>query len=351
MNSSSQTILDAVIKKASALCPDSLALVGVYGSVATKDEHEKSDLDLLVLINDERGRILSDCFILSGTGVAYDIYCTSWQMLEDDAECNHAHLSRLLDSQIVFCKDARAKERLAQIQGRAISLLASDTRFDKSRNALDNAKKFFAEACLSRNLAEVREASGMAIEFVQNALMLYNGRYFKKGTKRAFEELSALNLPFDISQSVLDVISAARVGKIRRNLKNLIARACDYLRFPGEKMPVTAASLAGTYEEMWSNWKNKMREAAARGDVWSSFMNLLSLRLMLREVWAGTSHEDFGRGIMARFRSENLSGNADEFDRALENHLALCIRAGLSPRIFKDADDFARDYCKAIPEV
>ena len=42
------------------MCPDSLALIGVYGSVATGDEHEKSDLDLMILINDENGCVLAE---------------------------------------------------------------------------------------------------------------------------------------------------------------------------------------------------------------------------------------------------------------------------------------------------
>ncbi len=36
-----------IIKKANALWPDSLAMIGMYGSVVTGDEYEKSDLDLL----------------------------------------------------------------------------------------------------------------------------------------------------------------------------------------------------------------------------------------------------------------------------------------------------------------
>ena len=40
MNDINKAIIDAVIKKADALCPNSLALIGVYGSVATGDEHE-----------------------------------------------------------------------------------------------------------------------------------------------------------------------------------------------------------------------------------------------------------------------------------------------------------------------
>ena len=39
MNEMNEKMLDAIIKKAEALCPDSLALIGVYGSVITGDEY------------------------------------------------------------------------------------------------------------------------------------------------------------------------------------------------------------------------------------------------------------------------------------------------------------------------
>lgn len=50
-----------------------------------------------------------------------------------------------------------------------------------------------------------------------------------------------------------------------------------YLQVPKKKECPSAENLRGTYEEMYSNWKNKMAEAAGRDDVYSSFMNLLSL--------------------------------------------------------------------------
>ncbi len=55
-------IIDAIAAKALALCPGDLAMIGVYGSFLTGDVHEKSDLDLLVLINDDRARQLACTF-------------------------------------------------------------------------------------------------------------------------------------------------------------------------------------------------------------------------------------------------------------------------------------------------
>lgn len=74
-----------IIKKADALCPDSLDMIGVYGSVATGDKYEKSDLDLMIRINDENGRVLADGFVIDDVDIGYDIYCTSWDVLEKDA--------------------------------------------------------------------------------------------------------------------------------------------------------------------------------------------------------------------------------------------------------------------------
>ena len=166
MNEMNRTIIDAIIKKAEALCPDSLALIGVYGSVIIGDEYEKSDPDLMILINDENGQILADGFIIDDVGIGYDLYCTSWDMLEKDAQCDHAHLSKLFDSMIVYCKDKSALKRRDEIR---------------------------------RKAAELTE---------------------------------------------------------------VFVLADGYLQVPKKKELPSAENLRGTYEEMYSNWKNKMVEAA-----------------------------------------------------------------------------------------
>ena len=55
MDSRNRKIIDAVIRKEQAVCPGAVALIGIYGSFMTGDVHPLSDLDLLILINDDRG--------------------------------------------------------------------------------------------------------------------------------------------------------------------------------------------------------------------------------------------------------------------------------------------------------
>jgi predicted nucleotidyltransferase len=54
-DSRNRKIIDAVIRKEQVVCPGAVALIGVYGSFMTGDVHPLSDLNLLILINDERG--------------------------------------------------------------------------------------------------------------------------------------------------------------------------------------------------------------------------------------------------------------------------------------------------------
>lgn len=344
MNDRNKKIIDAIIKKADVLCPDSLALIGVYGSVATGDEYEKSDLDLMILINDENGQVLADGFIIDDVDIGYDIYCTSWDMLEKDAQCDHAHLSKLFDSMIVYCKDKNTLKRLNEIRRKAAELLASDRRYEKADKAYSDAKKLLAEVYLVQSLSKARSCAGAAISFIENALMLYNGQYFRKGTKRALDELKQLKLPFDLETRILAVIQAETVEKIRARLTEVFVLTDEYLQVPKKKELPSAKNLRGTYEEMYSNWKNKMAEAADRNDVYSSFMNLLSLQYMFHEITECIAVDDLE--IMDKFNSHKLEENVDVFDQALNMYLAEYEKAGICPRHFENVTAFVEDYNK-----
>ena len=76
MRQRNRRLIDAVIEKAGRVCPGSLAMICVYGSFCTGDVTAHSDLDLLILIRDERGRALSSGFLIDGIG--FDFYCTTW---------------------------------------------------------------------------------------------------------------------------------------------------------------------------------------------------------------------------------------------------------------------------------
>ncbi len=348
MNEMNEKVIDAIIKQAEALCPDSLALIGVYGSVITGDEYEKSDLDLMILINDEKGQVLADGFIIDDADIGYDLYCTNWDMLENDAQCGHAHLSKLFDTVIVYCKDKSALKRLDEIRRKAAELLASDQRYEKADQAYGDAKKMLAEVYLAQSLSKARSCAGAAIEFIENAVMLYNGQYFRKGTKRALDELKQLVLSFDLETRILAVIQAETVEKIRAELTEVFLLTDGYLQVPKKKVLPSAENLRGTYEEMYSNWKNKMTEAAGGDDVYSSFMNLLSLQWMFYEIAECIAVDGFE--IMDKFSPKNLEGNVDVFNQALNKYHAEYEKVGICPRHFESMTEFIESCSREISE-
>lgn len=342
MNQVNQKIIDAIIAKAERVCPDSLLLIGLYGSAATGDVHPKSDLDLLILVGDDKGRRLADGFILEDAGIGYDIYCTGWEMLEGDARCGHAHLSRLLDCKIVYVKDPAALTRLKALQDKARALLASDQRKENARAAMAMAKAVYADAFLAESLSKVRTCAGAAIHYLLDALMLHHGQYFRLGVKRTFEELSPLSLPFDLEAMVLSVIRGETAEDIRTGLTALMRCVRDHLNDPMPKEQPSEANLKGTYEEMFSNWRNKMGEAAQRGDLYSSFMNLVSFQFMLDEIAGGADIPDLD--AMAKFDPLDLHKNAEAFDAILAQYREEYRKIGLEPKVLPNADAFLAQY-------
>lgn len=342
MNIVHQKMIDAIIQKAGKVCPNSLVLIGLYGSVATGDIHEKSDLDLLILINDDHGWQLADAFLLDDAEIGYDLYCTTWAMLEEDACCNHAHLSKLLDSTLIYVKDPSAIARLAELQNKARELLASDERYAKAQNAFANAKKIFADCFLSNDLAQIRVSAGAVIYFLLDSVMLHHGRYFQKGVKRTFEEISLLDLAFDMLAQCMAVIQAKSAEKIRVALSELMRSVQNCLTVLNEKAVPSPKTLSGTYEEMFSNWRNKMQEAAEQNDLFFSFMNMVSFQFVHQELAETLSIEQ--QNLMEYFDPDNIRSNAQAFDNALSKHLKEYEKAGIQPKHFANVDAFVSQY-------
>ncbi len=342
MNEVHQKIISAIIQKAEAICPNSLALIGLYASVATGDTHEKSDLDLMILVNDGQGHQLSEAFILDDTGIGYDLYCTSWAMLEEDAKCHHAHLSKLLDATLVYIKDPTAVQRLEKLRKKAFDLLTSDERYKQAQEALSHAKVMYANCFLTDSIAQMRMNAGAAIYYVLDAVMLYHGQYFRKGVKRTFEELESLNLTFPVEEKVMNVIQAETDADIKSAVTDLMKTVQANLPFPHEKAAPDQDHLAGTYEEMVSNWQSKMWEAAEQNNVFCSFMNMVYCQNMMDEIAENIAIKKFD--MMAYFDPRHPKQNLKLFQHALDSYLEAYRQVGLRPHCFANADDFLEAY-------
>lgn len=341
MNTVHQKIIDAIIAKAERVCPDSLALVGVYGSVATGDTYEKSDLDLLILIQDDDGWKLGTGFILSDSGVGYDIYCSNWEGLRFDAACHHAQLAKLMDAKIVYVKRQEAYDELCKLRAQVTAFLQSDERFARVSELIEKGKVSFANACLHETMGQARQDAAAAIFFLTNALMLFHGTYFKRGVKRMCEELSNLSVAPEFLAALRKIPESKDAAELRSLLKQLVLYVEEHTKQEAEKQEPSAC-LSGTYEEMYSNWRNKVAEAAARQDTFASFMNLCSFANMLSEISSEVNIGAFD--VMADYQPDDLAANVRLYDACLQRYEDIYRKTGETVKRFANVDAFVADY-------
>ncbi len=341
MNHVNQKIINAIIEKAEKVCPDSLAFIGIYGSVATGDAYEKSDLDLLILIQDDEGWQLGTGFILDDSKIGYDIYCTNWNGLRYDAACHHAQISKLMDSKIVYIKNQEAYDELCKLREQTKQFLASEERFQRVNELTDKAKISYANAYLHEELGQVRLDAFGVMCYLMDAMMLFHGRYFKRGTKRMLEELAALPVEESFVNNLKNIASSKNILELRTLSKSLLLYAEEYLKQEKEKEE-PSESLSGTYEEMYSNWRNKVEEAAKQNNIFASFMNMCNFHYMFEEISSEAAIGTYN--IMDEYNPDCLEDNVSLFDACLQKYEAVYKAAGIAVKRFHDVDEFAADY-------
>lgn len=351
-----QKIINAVIEKARRGCPDSLALIGIYGSFMTGDVHEKSDLDLLILINDDNGWQLGCAFIQEDLQVGHDIYCTSWESLEWDADYEHPNISKLMDSKVVYCADEKYVERLEALREKAREKRNSSFSkedYEKGEKLLKEAEHFYVRAVFSQSLLEMRKYAGGVLYYIENAIAMLNKKYFRFGTKRVYEELAQMEKrPESLCEMLEAVVMADTVELLKIQLEALLRAVIgvfDEVKTELEvrqKAPVTADSIRGTYEEMYSNWRNKMYVAAKENQPHLAFASMCSLDAMLSEIRSGVEIGTYD--VFKHYNSHDLAKTASGYDEVLKEYLKEYQKAGLEVKGYSDIDAFVKDYLKGV---
>lgn len=346
-----QKIIDAVIKKANRVCPGALALVGINGSFMTGDFYEKSDLDLLILVGDDRGRQLACTFIQDDLFVGHDLYGYTWERLEADAKYEHPYISKLMDSKIVYCSDAKYMERLNDLRKRAWNILDapfSMEDYEKAEKTLKEAEHCFAMTMASDGMPQVRDFAGGVIYYVENAIAMLNKQYFRYGVKRAYRELDGMkHRPEGLSDMIEAIVSAMTEEEIKANVAALIKETIAVFRrvkesIPVERKPVTEDSIGGTYEEFVSNWRNKMHLAAATENRHLAFMSLVSANAMFADI---AGEVEIGKyDTLSEYDPQDLQKTAKSYDDLLAEYRKAYEKAGVQVKHYPDIDAFVREY-------
>jgi predicted nucleotidyltransferase len=341
-------LIDIVIQKVRKEYQNDIDLIGVCGSFFTGDFHEKSDLDLLVVLNNERGWGFSTCFILEDVG--YDLYGSSWTKLEKMASFDHTFVSHVIDVDIVYCREPECRERFMELRQKALNIINSPMTkelLEKSKKQLDDAILAYGKMMLEDEIGAARKFSGDIIRHLTDTVCFLNHSYFKLGVKHQLEEMLAMKrVPKHFEEYFNDVMHAASVTAIKETAAKLVKTVKELYdeitEETLEKAVPTKDNLNGTYEEIWSNWKNKIKYAAAHKDILFAFSSGVSCQefynLMHREL--GTAPIN----LMKHFQADNLDAFADAFEEAMQLYKEEYDRLDMEVLTYESIVTFRKDY-------
>jgi len=349
-----QQLIDMVISRAQRDFPDEIALIGLTGSFSTGDFHEKSDLDLIIVNNTDKGWEIGDCFILDDVG--YDVYCTPWEKLEEASRAETVWMALLVDLEILYVADSKHLERFNELKEKALKILAqpvSEVHVKRAEKHLNLAKQAYVDMMLSSEIGHVRFLSSYLIYHVFNGIVALNNTYIKGGFKRHFKNLMAYDyLPEQLDQLYMEIIEAKTVDLIRSHslsfLKSFTQLYEEMRRAQmPEKLP-TFENLKGTYEELWSNYRNKILKSTRENDKFSAFDVASDAQNFFDSMtdYCGTPKFD----LMKHFDPDDLERLREKFLEMMEAYRLEYDKVGRTVRKFDQFEDlyqsFIGDACK-----
>jgi predicted nucleotidyltransferase len=345
------TIINMVIERAKRDFPEDIAIIGLTGSFSTGDFHEKSDLDLIIINNTDRGWEISSCFILEDVG--YDIYCTPWETrIEAEASLKSPMISCLVDLQILYCAKPEYLDKFNAYKQRALDTLAKPIGkecIERAKECIDIAKQEYTNTLLSDNVGTVRYAAGRALYNLINAIVNLNNTYFKRGLKRYLEQLATFQyMPDEFEKKYMAVVSAKTIHEIRNAsyemLKSIIALHDEmYKNLVKQPLP-TYDNLCGTYEELWCNCRNKVIVSTESKDKSYVYHVALGAQGFLDEMtkYRGTKKFD----LMKYFDADDLPSFKEAFLRLMDEYLDEYNKVGRKVERYDSFDELYNHFMK-----
>ncbi len=346
-------IIEAVKARAAAVCPGALDMIAVTGSFATGDYHEKSDLDLLIVIGDESGYALSHCFILDDIG--YDLYCHTWERLEHAASYGSPYVSKLLDAQIVYCREDAVSERFHALSEKLRAYLEGPLTENDIRHAqefLNTAKQAYFDMA-SGGEASYHFPMMNVVYSLECAVYLLNHALVRHGVRGICTELTAMpSLPVGFLDLHTSLFEAHSFDCHMRDSMALIRSTEQWIYEKREavcpKKEPCADNLRGCYEELFSNYRNKLIQAAEKDNRYLSRMTLASAELFFEEVKQAVSVNEPQRLDSSAYRDPRSA--RDAFHHMMQSMASVYESVGLPICHYQTASAFEDAYIRAKTE-
>jgi len=346
-----QNLINMVLEKIKRDLVTDIAIVGLTGSFSREDFHEKSDLDLIIINDTDKGWEVSSCFILDDVG--YDIYCTPWKSrLEEQSNLESFAAGSLVDLKILYYKNDEVLNKLKSLQQNALDKLSKPIGkecLNRANNTFKKAKGFYADLLIEDDLNSIRYASGNMLFEIINTLVNINNTYIKRGTIHYLEELKTYqHIPVNFESMYLTVIDSKSIDEIRENSHVIIADMAKFLKEMQKdyiKQPkVTFDSLNGVYEELWCNCRNKLIRSASMKNSNYAIHVARGAQNFLDEL-----HHDIGTpkyNLMEVFDAHNMTPLKNKFLEIMEDFREAYDNTGRKILHYNNFNELYSDYMK-----
>ena len=322
-------IIEEVIKKIERTCPNAVDMVAIDGSFASGDYHEKSDLDFLIIKNSDEADKISTSFILDDIG--YDIYTHSWDDLKKISRYENPYVAKLKQLDIIYTRNNGVNEKYKELQADLNDNMNNEELIKKniSKNfskILDN----YNDILNCENISNAYKILGSFMYNLENVLYLLNGKYVEHGTKNIPVEIAKMNnVPRDVVNIYLKLPECSSINEIIDKMFEIEKSLETFLKDKGikvdfneeekekkEKKELKSEDLTGSFEELYSNYYNKLKKASDDNNRYLSFRTMIDAQGFYDEYSDNFDIEPID--LIGKYNPNNLEENHKSFVSSLQ---------------------------------
>ena len=323
-------IINEVLKKIERTCPNSVDMVAIGGSFASGDYYDKSDLDIVIIRNNDDAINISKCFIMDDIG--YDIYTQSWDEFIRMARYTDPYVTKLKQLDIIYTKDTDVIEKYKNLQADLNDNMNNDLLLKNNlSNLFSRVSKNYSDLLSGNTKKESYMSLGNFIENTENIIYLMNRKYIDHGVKTIpLDIINMKELPKNFINNYYKLFSCANENEISDAMTETYNSLEQYLieqdieikirtefeRRNFDKPDITSSDLTGTFEELYSNYYNKLKYAYENNDRFLSFRSLVNAQKFYDYFNYSFNINEID--IVSKYNPNDLKQNFDVFVNSLK---------------------------------
>ena len=324
------SIINAVMKRISSLCPNSVDLIAIAGSFASGNYYEKSDLDLVIIRNDDKAKDIETCFIMDDIG--YDIYTCDWSVFDEMSKYNNPYVTKLKQLDIIYTRNSDVVSKYKELQANLNDNM-NDEDLIKNNISKIYSKMLnnYDDALNCESLQDAYKLLGKFMKNAENIMYLANKSYVSYGTKNIPNEISIMKvLSRNVINTYKDLINCKNINEIIDKMFIIINAFEKYMNdnnieiyFAEEekdntlKEELKSKDLTGSYEELYSNFYNKLKYAYETNNGYLSFRTMVDAQEFFDEY--SEKYNINPVYLLENYNPEDLKSNFAYFCVALDN--------------------------------